>query len=168
MRVLNMLCDICHKNIATVHLTEIVNDKVMEMHICQSCAKSKTQELKEQFNISDLLGGLVDTVGVRKEDGLLKCQFCGLTYADFRKKGRLGCAICYSTFKIQLTPLLKKIHSSIHHTGKFPIQVATKVSIGTKIKELKERLERAIKLEEYEEAVHLRDEIRKLESEGKK
>ena len=23
-----MLCDICHKNIATVHLTEIVNDKV--------------------------------------------------------------------------------------------------------------------------------------------
>jgi len=157
-----MLCDICHKNIATVHLTEIINDKVMEMHICQSCAKSKTEELKEQFNISDLLGGLVDTVGVRKQDALLKCHFCGLTYADFKKKGRLGCAQCYGTFKIQLTPLLKKIHSSIHHSGKFPAQSAVKTSSEVKLRELKERLERAVKLEEFEEAAHLRDQIKKL------
>ncbi|MBU0878344.1 MAG: UvrB/UvrC motif-containing protein, partial [Candidatus Omnitrophica bacterium] len=33
----------------------------------------------------------------------------------------------------------------------------------TKIKELRKRLERAIGIEEYEEAASLRDEIRKLE-----
>lgn len=157
-----MLCDICHKNIATVHLTEIVNDKVTEMHICQFCAKSKTEELKEQFNISGLLGGLADAAGVRKQDALLKCNFCGLTYADFKKKGRLGCAKCYSSFKVQLTPLLKKIHSSIRHSGKFPVQAAMKVSLDAKLKELKDCLERAVKLEEFEEAAHLRDEIKKL------
>lgn len=157
-----MLCDLCHKNSATVHLTEVVNDKVVEMHICQSCAKLKTQDFKEQFNIADLLGGLVDTVGVRKEDTLLKCNSCGMTYADFKKKGRLGCAGCYTTFKTQLVPLFKKIHSSIHHEGKSPIKAGTNLSRELKLKDLKERLERAIKLEEYEEAARLRDEMKKI------
>jgi protein arginine kinase activator len=163
-----MLCDLCHKNIATVHLTEVLNDKVTEMHICQICAKSKTDELKEQLNISDLLGGLADNTGLTKEDSLIKCRFCGLTYADFKKKGRLGCAFCYSTFNIQLVPLLRKIHGAAHHRGKSPLQKNVKVHFEAKIKELRGRLERAINLEEYETAAKLRDEIKKLEGEQKK
>lgn len=163
-----MLCDICHKNIATVHLTEIIKDKVTEMHICQSCAKSKTEELKEHLNISDLLGALADNTGVKKTDALIKCQFCGLTYADFKKKGRLGCHACYGAFKVQLLPLLKKIHGQQHHAGKFPLQINKKATPETKIKELRERLELAIKLEEYETAAKLRDGIKKLENEQEK
>jgi protein arginine kinase activator len=159
-----MLCDICHKNNATVHLTEIVNDKVVEMHICQVCAKLKAEELKEQLDISNLLGGLVGVGELHKEETSLKCSSCGLTYSDFRKKGRLGCGKCYVTFKNQLLPLLKKIHSSTHYSGKFPSRISQKTSPETKVKELKDRLERAIQLEEYEDAVGLRDEIRKLEN----
>jgi len=85
-----MLCDICHKNIATVHLTEIINDKVIEMHICQGCARNKTSELKQQLDISNFLGGLAaqDELPGEKR-ALLKCSFCGLAYAEFKKKGRL-------------------------------------------------------------------------------
>jgi protein arginine kinase activator len=159
-----MLCDICHKNIATVHLTEVVNDKVVEMHICQGCTKLKAEEIQEQFSISELLGGLVDIGQIKKEDTALKCSSCGLTYADFKKKGRFGCSNCYVTFKSKLSQLLKKIHGSTHHVGKSPLRKVTQAAGRVSVKELKERLERAIQLEEYEEAARLRDELRKLDN----
>lgn len=161
--MLQMLCDICHKNIATVHLTEVVNDKVVEMHICQGCAKLKAEEIQEQFSISELLGGLVDIGQIKKEDAVLKCASCGLTYAEFKKKGRFGCSTCYVTFKSKLSQLLKKIHGSIHHVGKSPLRKVTPSVGRASVKELKERLERAIQLEEYEEAARLRDELRRLD-----
>jgi len=157
-----MLCDICNKHDATMHLTEIVNEKVTEMHICSSCAKTKAQELKEQLSIADLAGGLSGIAESRKDETTIKCTSCGLTYADFRKKGRLGCAQCYTVFRQQLIPLLKRIHSSVHHAGKFPLRMASRMTLEAKTKELKEKLERAIKLEDYEEAARLRDEMRKL------
>lgn len=158
-----MLCDVCHKNVATVHLTEVINDKVVEMHICQDCARSKAEELKDQLSISDLLGGLVDIGGIDKKELAIKCPFCGLTYNGFKRKGRLGCGKCYTTFKDKLLPLLKKIHSATQHTGKFPASLGKKVSANTKMQELQKNLQQAVQLEEYEEAARLRDEIKELE-----
>jgi protein arginine kinase activator len=157
-----MLCDICHKNIATVHLTEIINDKVVEMHICQKCAKEKADQIQEQLSISDLLGGLVE-LEEKRERSFLKCSNCGLTYREFKKKGRLGCLNCYLTFKEKLFPLLKKIHGAVRHTGKSPLNLKGEISLQDRLRDLRERLERAIKLEEYEEAARLRDQIKELE-----
>jgi len=159
-----MVCDICHKNIATVHLTEIVNEKVVEMHICQTCAQSKTEEINDQFNISDFLGGLMPTREEKTSRPGYTCPSCGLSYDEFRKKGRLGCQQCYSTFRQQLLPLLKKIQSATRHTGKIPLNLDKSVSTEAKIRELHERLNRAISLEEFEEAARLRDEIKQLGS----
>ncbi len=159
-----MLCDICHKNIATIHLTEIINDKVVELHICQECAKLKTEELKSQLNISDFLMGLVKEEKP-KEKFILKCPRCGLTFNEFRKKGKLGCKVCYEIFRERLIPLFRKIHGSVEHCGKIPPTLEKKVILEKRIKELKRRLERAIKLEEYEEAAKIRDQIKELEKE---
>jgi protein arginine kinase activator len=154
-----MLCDICHKNIATVHLTEVINDKVVEMHICQSC--TKTEEFKENVSIQELLGGLMDITETNKKEKIsLKCPGCGLTYDDFRKKARLGCGKCYPIFKQQLLPLLKKIHGSIHYNGKMPVNSEPKISKENKAEELQKRLDMAIQLEEFEEAARLRDELK--------
>lgn len=158
-----MLCDICHKNIATVHLTEIINDKVAEMHICQGCAQTKAGELNQQPDISDFLGGLVGATRARKEEYSLKCPACGFNYSDFKKKGRLGCDRCYWAFRKQLLPLLKKIHGTTSHTGKIPLHAEGAVSGETKLKELNKQLARAIQLEEYEQAARIRDQIKKLE-----
>jgi len=158
-----MLCDICHKNIATVHLTEIVNDKVVEMHICQACAQSKSEGFSQQPNISDFLSGLVSAGRTRKEDRVLKCPACGFNYSDFRKKGRLGCNQCYTAFRRQLLPLLKKIHGATRHTGKIPLDIKQSVSPEGKLKELNRQLERAIQLEEYEDAARIRDQIKELD-----
>ncbi len=161
-----MLCDICHKNIATVHLTEIINSKVIELHLCQDCASVKTEELKHQLSLSDFFSGLIQTPREAPAKPLY-CPFCNLSFEDFKKRGRFGCARCYEAFRDQLISLLRKIQGSAAHVGKTPFSLAESKSVQARIKEMRERLGRAIKLEEYEEAARIRDCLRKLEREKK-
>lgn len=162
-----MLCDICHKNVATVHLTEIIDEKVMELHICQKCANLKAEELKHQLSISDFLAGLMEKPAPRSKVPS-PCPLCGLTFSEFKKQGKLGCYKCYQAFKDYLFPLLRKIHGAVQHIGKFPQTVDPNIIIDRKIEELKIRLARSIKLEEYEEAAKIRDQIRELEKKRNK
>jgi len=41
-----LLCQICRKNSAVVHLTQITKDKKREMHLCEDCAKKRRLPLK--------------------------------------------------------------------------------------------------------------------------
>lgn len=161
-----MLCDVCGKNQATVHLTEIVDDQMTELHLCEGCARQKSEQMESQFGLNDLLAGLADfgKPSQEKEDVSLKCKKCGLTYSDFKKIGRLGCSDCYSTFKKYLGPLLKRIHGSSHHEGKMPLKDGLgaprkKIDLET----LRQKLQKAIELEAFEEAARLRDQIKELE-----
>ncbi len=165
-----MLCDICGKYPSTVHLTEIVDNQMTELHICEHCAKEKSVQMEQQFGLADLLAGLTD-IGKQIEGvGKVKagCSECGLTYDDFRKNGRLGCGECYSVFKGYLSSLLKKIHGSSQHTGKAPEKLSKSVKEKSELQELKMKLSIAIHNEEFEEAAKLRDKIRVLESKGEK
>ncbi|MDD4980999.1 MAG: UvrB/UvrC motif-containing protein [Candidatus Omnitrophica bacterium] len=162
-----MLCDICNKNPATVHLTEIIDEQMNELHLCEECAHQKSAQMEQQFGLSDLLAGLVDFEKPAKDTAeavAVKCANCGLTYADFKKIGRLGCGECYSSFRKYLGVLLKKIHGSNQHIGKSPIKEPVKV-VRKKVdpQELRRRLQEAIEAEAFEEAAKLRDQIRELE-----
>lgn len=164
-----MTCDICGKNQATVHLTEIVDEQMSELHLCEECAREKSMQMEQQFGLADLLAGLAD-FGKQvdnQEKIKLTCSSCGLSYENFRKLGRLGCGNCYISFKKYLASLLKKIHGSSQHLGKTPIKATRTVKEKSEFQELKARLQRAIQLEEFEEAAHLRDKIRELEQKEK-
>jgi protein arginine kinase activator len=165
-----MLCDICGKNEATVHLTEIINNEVTKLHLCEECAKEKASEMEEHFGLAELLAGLAD-FGTQVEPGemtRLKCQNCGFTYMDFKKIGRLGCGDCYDAFKKNLTPLLKRIHGSDQHYGKAPAKAQKAVKVRDDIQDLKNRLQKSVELEEFEEAARLRDQIKELEKKAHK
>ena len=181
-----MLCNICNKNQATVHLTEIVDDQMTELHLCDECAKKKSVQMEQQFGLSDLLAGLVDytkQIGPGgpggKPETALTCPFCGLTYEDFRKIGRLGCSECYGTFSRFLGPLLKRIHGATQHMGKSPQMFASskeqaaedslpsKAPKDSGIAELKIKLQEAIEQENFEEAARLRDVIKDAERKRK-
>ena len=43
-----------------MHLTEIVDGQIAEMHICEECAKHKSVQMEQQFGLADLLAGLAD------------------------------------------------------------------------------------------------------------
>ncbi|MFA5362625.1 MAG: UvrB/UvrC motif-containing protein [Candidatus Omnitrophota bacterium] len=161
-----MLCDICGKNPATVHLTEIVDNHMDELHLCEECARQKSSQMEQQFGLSDLLVGLTqfEKSAEDKETAGIKCPTCGLTYKDFKKIGRLGCGDCYTTLRKYLAPLLKKIHGSTLHQGKCPVKsgiprMKNKMDPDT----LRARLQKAIQMEAYEEAARLRDQIKELE-----
>ena len=161
-----MICDLCNKADASVHLTEIVNNQIMELHLCQECAKKKAGDIQKQLSMADFLGGLVGSADETSKVQAAKivCPTCGLTYEDFKKKGRLGCSQCYTAFKQQLLPLLKKIHGAVQHMGKVPTRVEESGNAREhKVKELRDRLARAIQMEEYEEAARLRDMIKDFE-----
>ncbi len=179
-----MLCDICHSNEATIHITEIINDEAKELHVCQQCAEQESIKMQQNFGIADLLSGLVDFPSLIEQEPATECPTCGMTYSDFRRLGRLGCSDCYVAFRKVLLPLLKNIHGSTHHVGKEPIikgLPATGASLPLSIdkekakpaarkdrrQELKEKLQKAIQNEEYEEAAVLRDRMRALEKEEK-
>ncbi|MDD5477591.1 MAG: UvrB/UvrC motif-containing protein [Candidatus Omnitrophica bacterium] len=166
-----MLCDICGKNPATVHLTEIIDDQMNELHLCEECARTKSAAMEQQFGLSDLLAGMVDfQKPSSKEEELvnIKCPSCGLSYADFKKIGRLGCGECYDVFRKYLAPLLKRIHGSNQHVGKSPLKIKTTLTRVSKKKidlaELKEQLQKAIQKEAFEEAARLRDQIKEIET----
>jgi protein arginine kinase activator len=182
-----MLCDVCAKNQATVHLTEIVDEQMTELHLCEECAKQKSMQMEQQFGLSDLLAGLVDFGKQGEGEALtkLKCPNCNLSYDDFKKIGRLGCSSCYSTFIRYLLPLLKRIHGMTVHTGKVPQVVTVGVAnIETPkagapkrveqarpkndLADLKNKLQEAIRVENFEEAARLRDKIRELEKKATK
>ena len=163
-----MLCDICGKNQATVHLTEIIDGQMSELHLCEECARKKSSQMEQQFGLSDLLAGLAELVkpGERSQIDSIKCSNCGLSYKDFKKSGRLGCSECYSNFKKYLLPLLKRIHGSLRHVGKSPSKMATKAKRKIQLNELRKRLHESIEKEEFEEAARLRDKIKELEKKG--
>ncbi len=160
-----MLCDICGKNQATVHLTEIIDEKMTELHLCEQCAQEKGAHMEQHFGLADLLAGLAEfgsQVGT-PEDLKIKCKNCAMTYEDFKKIGRLGCGDCYNTFKKNLAPLLKRIHGSNQHVGKSPLRKAKAVKVRDDLQQLKDKLQKAIQEEAFEEAVKLRDKIKILE-----
>ncbi len=173
-----MLCNICNKNQATVHLTEIVDNQMTELHLCDDCAKKKSIQMEQQFGLSDLLAGLVDyskqLAGSEKIAPGTQCPFCGLTYEDFRKIGRLGCSECYTAFGRYLGPLLKRIHGASQHVGKAPLSVLQEGPKlfsgprGASVAELKAKLQEAVEREEFEEAARLRDAIKEAEKTEKK
>lgn len=160
-----MLCDICGKNPATVHLTEIVDEQMNELHLCEECARQKSAQMEQQFGLSDLLAGLAEfeKPAVDKEAAGLKCPNCKLTYADFKKIGRLGCGECYVTFRKYLAPLLRKIHGSSQHFGKSPARAAKAPKKKPDLQDLRDRLQKAVADEEFEEAARIRDQIKELE-----
>ena len=174
-----MLCDICHKNEATMHFKYESNDNVVQVNVCEGCAGEKGMDFfsleaipmgGKQFSLADLLAGITENHrdGETRVHGE-KCPNCGLTYEDFRKMGRLGCSECYAVFRNKLLPLLKRIQGATCHSGKSPLKRPGSTEKGgvVELTGLKNELKKAVGDEEYEKAAVIRDRIRELEKKGK-
>jgi protein arginine kinase activator len=158
-----MKCQICD-NPATVHLTDIVNKKKRELHLCEKCARERNlipDPPGPQLDLKALLHLLMNPpfpTGVVEEAGPqvgFACEVCGMTLAEFKAGGRLGCQHDYEALRPTLEPLLERIHRAVSHAGKAPRDV--------RVREWKKQMQKAIAAEDYEEAARLRDLIRQAE-----
>ncbi len=156
-----MLCDICHKNDATISYTVVVGEKKTKLHLCEECAAKKGFiKAFSLMNIQEFIPLDPNEPEVKN----LICPKCGLTYKELREQAEFGCSKCYKTFERKIIPLFQKIHGSTQHIGKLVCISAERDKKEMKIFKFKKRLDKAIKSESYEEAAIIRDEIKKWET----
>ena len=164
-------CDKCSKP-ATIHLTDIVNGKKSEVHLCEECAMADGL-VKATLPLNQLLQGLGLTQGGSSGGALVKsseppeltCEVCGLTFGEFRQQGLLGCPHDYDAFAPALEALVERAQEgSAHHMGKVPGKAGRDQKRATALLRLRANLRTAIGQEDYERAAALRDQIKELEN----
>jgi protein arginine kinase activator len=152
-------CDFCSKP-ATVHLTQIINNKVHKVDLCEECAQTKGVTDPTGFSLADLL--LKSSLNPEPVPGAVRCEQCGFTQADFKKHGRFGCPACYEAFKEIIEPMLAGMHKDSVHRGKVPRAALSRKTLYDRLTKLELDLTEAIKSERYEEAARFRDEINQV------
>lgn len=160
-----MVCDNCKERDAVVHLTQIVESAVSQIHLCEKCAAEKGVEtsVAPKHPLGEFLQAVQQQLAVApNETG--RCTFCAATLRDFRTSGRVGCARCYSAFESSMRDLLRRVHGQSRHVGRryeppHPEQLERATLVG----ELRDRLRRAIESEQFELAADIRDRLREHE-----
>lgn len=187
-----MTCESCKQRDATIEFTTVAGDEKKTAHLCAVCAAeisrkqagdespgTKPPETKppgaeskgngpatpvKKKKVNVVVGHLA-----KSESRAGACPDCGMTYDEFRKVGRLGCASCYAAFADPLKRLLKRIHGASHHTGRHPGASVAAGDEGTpaaapqdELDRLQAELARAVEEEAYEKAAQLRDRIARL------
>ena len=157
------LCDECGVNPANIHLTQIMQNETQVSHLCEECARKKgisvslTEDSGEGLAQQQGSAPMVD----------ITCGTCGCTYAQFRSRGWLGCAQCYTAFEKEIDELLMQMHGSLIHKGKrYRTHAGTPESLSGEMKRLRHELAVAIKNEEFEQAASIRDVIHSIKQMG--
>ena len=159
-----MLCNECEKNNATVHITKIINGVKTEAHLCEECAKKQQSLFNVNFSMESLLAGMLNEGFPKDYVTEDFCQYCGMTFDEFREIGKFGCSNCISTFRERLMPAVKNIQGYDTHTGKIPKKAGGKYKLQMDLEKLKKELKFKIEQEKYEDAAVIRDKIREMES----
>lgn len=162
---MNLKCDGCGADNPVVHLTEVVNNKMAMLHLCQACAAEKGLDSSPGpiSPLADFISNLGGSSS-RPSNPQDRCPFCGLSYPDFKEVGRLGCPECWTAFREPLEKLLRRVHGSTRHVGKVYLPPDPSASEREKrLEGLRNRLSRAVDNEDFERAADLRDQIRSLD-----
>jgi protein arginine kinase activator len=165
-----MSCEQCREREAVIHLTQIVNEQVTTLHLCERCAAEKGVESPGSLPKTPL-GTFLAAMGQELPEQTPvpragdNCPRCGGSLQDFRESGRLGCSECYRSFEVPLRDLLRRLHGSTHHLGERYAADREPATPGERHQatELREQLRLAVETENFELAAELRDRLRVLE-----
>ena len=85
-----MDCENCHQRLAQIHLTQIVNDSVNTLHLCEECAAEKGVQTGAgvvKFPLGDFIAsmgkGAASALPADADVG--HCESCESTLQDFRE-----------------------------------------------------------------------------------
>ena len=155
-----MLCQVCGKKEANVHLTQMLNNEVRKLHLCEQCAAKHGIDVEAPSSVSNFLLGLALPDSAKAEKAGRACRQCGMRLAEFKKLSRLGCPACYAAFARELEPLLSGMHKGTRHAGKQPVHHPANFNLPVPLEGLRKSLAAAVAAENYEEAARIRDQIR--------
>lgn len=166
-----IICELCKKQPATVHVTEIARaaqeSQVLQKHMCEACASAlemPSAPVVIAKGPPDIWKLLRQSAQKARAEGSLACPHCGMSLAEFRSKGRFGCPKDYEIFRAHIEPLLLRVHNAQAHRGRLPGRDEVSLQRSQHLSELRSKLEAAIREEAFESAARLRDEIQELEA----
>src|ERR1019366_5208379 len=139
-----MLCDQCHERDAVLNLTQIVENAVTQLHLCEKCAAERGIEATVSMP-KHPLGEFIQAVqqqALQVPGDAARCAYCGTSLRD----------------------LLRRVHGSAQHVGRsYQVPNPALLERDSSLGALRAQLQKAIENEEFETAARLRDEIRTLE-----
>ena len=153
-------CAECRKAIR-IKYTEIVGDAVTNLYMCETCP-----EYHRRMKGGDKIES------PSKLEGALACGNCGTSMDSVRMGNRVGCSTCYDVFEeiifhelqsaSKIPARLKRFQKSAPmHIGRAPGDFKEATAM-MKYVALNEALSDTLKVENYEQAAVLRDQIKEL------
>lgn len=163
----NKTCDLCGKREAELKVSQVDKDgQTTEIEVCAECARrrgfSEIESIKH--DVVQILAEMRKKVA--DEDAQLVCAACGMSFADFKRQGRIGCGGCYEAFGEKLVPLIRRIQGAAQHVGRSPRGGRKEAQLTVGVQRLGAELQSAIQAEDYERAARLRDALRKAQQDS--
>ena len=156
-----MKCDHC-ENPAVVHELLIRNGTTKEVHLCAEHALAAGLAVPAAQPVAEVLLHIAkSTQGESaRTRALASCTGCGVSFAEFRKTGTLGCPACYDSFQPMLGQVIERAQAGgTAHVGRAPKAAAEIELRRVRREKLMRELETAVSAEQYERAARLRDEL---------
>jgi protein arginine kinase activator len=152
-------CQECGLNPANVHLTQIIDNETQSFHLCEECAQKRGIHIviAEQPAMNAQQPEASFDPGNERE-----CGACHKKLSEFKAKGWLGCASCYTAFEGEIDELLCRVHGAREHRGKQYRRSPEPRPSASSLGDLRIELESAVKNERFERAAVIRDAISAL------
>jgi protein arginine kinase activator len=163
-----MLCQKCHKNLATIRYAEVVDGKVTDLNVCPTCLSKLQNATSGGFELAPSVPSPKRAAlreSAEKTATAVVCRECGTELQQALKTNRVGCRSCYGRFAEPLDTVLRNLHGGLRHRGKVPRVDDSRERVRAQIQSKRALLRSSLKMENYEAAAILRDEIRSLEEE---
>ena len=162
-----MKCDGCKKNEAHLVLHMITNGQVATRSLCMECAKKAHEEMTQAFSTMGMtMAGLDDlrpeNIETQRESLRLPrmiCASCRTAYEDIGHDTVFGCPQCYQAFLGQVIDYLSTLKELEEPARAAAVPLRIDLAPVTE-SDLRERLNDALKTEDYEQAASLRDRLR--------
>lgn len=159
-------CDICGEQDALIHVQQIFDGEVREIHLCADCARERglgDMKRLDGSSLSDLVGALTGNLFQAAQGGDLSaylsiCPGCGRSLHEVLETGEMGCPECYQSFQ---RTIQGRVRSS--YSGSIPEGLKAIKALLVDRRSLEDALRKALEQEEYEKAAALRDEIEKIQ-----
>ena len=180
----NMLCDICKKAEATIHIREFCNGESRSLNLCEDCARKRcsggeagglpaelSQVLENVRSGRPPMEGIAPPSAANSGDGkpepeieVAACPLCGFKPDGSDSKPR--CPECYRTNRGFFERALGKCcGEKVVFQGEFPDELQwRRAKIEEELRRESANLERLSRDEDYHGAIKCRDRIRELQA----
>ena len=165
-----MRCDICNDRDAVICVEQVIMGRQAQVHLCEACAHERGLHtggdhigMSVQNFIAEIKAA---TDLIQQQLDPRACPVCGTGIYHIRKYHSVGCPECYNFFRTDIKDIMGHVGIMGHYSGSVPLRLAQFRSALSERKQLQQKLDECLSIEDYEGAALYRDQLKKLERKG--